>query len=73
MSFNVIPDLHADPARLRATLDALGADAPPAFLGDFIDAGAVPYQMFPITQSNYREVLRNRSVEGYGAFFQGNY
>ena len=40
---------------------------------DFINAGEVDFQMFPITQSNYREVLRNRSVDGYGAFFQGNY
>lgn len=41
--------------------------------GDFINAREVPYQLFPITQSNYREVLRNRSVEGYGAFFQESY
>lgn len=35
--FDVIPDLHADPNRLEATLDALGPGARPAFLGDFID------------------------------------
>jgi hypothetical protein len=35
--FNVIPDIHADPRRLESTLSALGSDAPPAFLGDFID------------------------------------
>lgn len=40
---------------------------------DFINASEVPFQVFPITQSNYREVLRNRSVEGYGAFFQESY
>jgi tetratricopeptide (TPR) repeat protein len=40
---------------------------------DFINPGEVPFQIFPITQSNYREVLRNRSVEGYGAFFQESY
>ncbi len=40
---------------------------------DFINANEVDFQMFPITQSNYREVLRNRSVEGYDVFFRGNY
>lgn len=40
---------------------------------DFINPGEVSFQMFPITQSNYREVLRNRSVDGYGAFFDSNY
>lgn len=40
---------------------------------DFINASEVPFQIFPITQSNYREVLRNRSVEGYPAFFQESY
>lgn len=40
---------------------------------DFINPGEVSFQMFPITQSNYREVLRNRSVDGYDAFFNGNY
>lgn len=35
----VIPDLHADPDRLAASLDAAGDDHI-AFLGDFIDAGA---------------------------------
>lgn len=37
---DVIPDLHADIARLRATLAALEPGAPLAFLGDFIDAGS---------------------------------
>ncbi|MEL7426641.1 MAG: hypothetical protein AAFN81_26850, partial [Bacteroidota bacterium] len=41
--------------------------------GDFINANDVDFQMFPITQSNYREVLRNRSVDGYDVFFRGNY
>jgi tetratricopeptide (TPR) repeat protein len=40
---------------------------------DFIDANATPYQLFPISQSNYREVLRNRNVDGYDAFFEANY
>jgi len=40
---------------------------------DFINSGQTPFQIFPITQSNYREVLRNRSVIGYDDFFQANY
>lgn len=40
---------------------------------DFIDKDATPYQLFPISQSNYREVLRNRNVDGYDAFFEANY
>ena len=40
---------------------------------DFIDPKAMGFQLFPITQTNYREVLRNRSIEGYGAFFDANY
>ncbi|MEL7219843.1 MAG: tetratricopeptide repeat protein, partial [Bacteroidota bacterium] len=39
---------------------------------DFIDAGQ-NYKVFPITQSNYREILRNRTVDGYDSFFEGNY
>lgn len=40
---------------------------------DFIDPSANSFTVLPISQSNYREVLRNRSVEGYEAFFKGNY
>jgi tetratricopeptide (TPR) repeat protein len=40
---------------------------------DFIDPKAMGFQLFPITQTNYREVLRNRSIEGYGTFFDANY
>lgn len=36
---DIVPDIHADPQRLEATLAALGHGAPTAFLGDFIDAG----------------------------------
>lgn len=40
----VIPDLHADPERLEASLRLAPADARIAFLGDFIDAGrSVPH------------------------------
>lgn len=37
--WDVIPDIHADVERLEVTLAALGPNARPAFLGDFIDAG----------------------------------
>lgn len=41
---------------------------------DFIDpAGNNAYKVYPISQSNYREVLRNRSVDGYDDFFSRNY
>ncbi|WP_347268602.1 metallophosphoesterase [Paracoccus sp. (in: a-proteobacteria)] len=36
--YNVIPDIHADPARLEGSLQAVGSGQL-AFLGDFIDAG----------------------------------
>ncbi|MTH60049.1 metallophosphoesterase [Paracoccus litorisediminis] len=36
--YNVIPDIHADPERLEASLQAVGSGQL-AFLGDFIDAG----------------------------------
>ncbi|MEM1214576.1 MAG: tetratricopeptide repeat protein [Bacteroidota bacterium] len=42
-------------------------------IDDFINPDTSPYQVFPITQSNYREILRNRSVAGYGDFFRENY
>jgi hypothetical protein len=38
----VIPDLHADPERLAASLSVAGSEARLGFLGDFIDAGADP-------------------------------
>ena len=31
------------------------------------------YVVYPLTQSNYREVLRNKSFDGYAEFFQENY
>ena len=38
MTQTFIPDIHADPQRLRSSLEAAG-DGPLTFLGDFIDAG----------------------------------
>ncbi|MEL6356767.1 MAG: tetratricopeptide repeat protein [Bacteroidota bacterium] len=40
---------------------------------DFLSRTEVDYQLFPISQSNYREILKARSVEGYGDFFKENY
>lgn len=31
------------------------------------------YEIFPVTQDNYKEVLRNRTLDGYREFFQKNY
>ena len=39
---------------------------------DFIDS-AVQYDVMPISQNNYRQIIRARSVEGYKAFFDNNY
>jgi tetratricopeptide (TPR) repeat protein len=41
-------------------------------IGEFIDSG-IDYDVLPISQDNYRRVLKNKSVEGYGSFFQLNY
>jgi tetratricopeptide (TPR) repeat protein len=30
-------------------------------------------EMFPVTQENYRRILKNRSIDGYEAFFLNNY
>lgn len=39
---------------------------------DFIDA-AIKFNLYPITQDNYRQVLKAKSLDGYDAFFQENY
>ena len=31
------------------------------------------YKVYPITQNNYRQVLKERSLDGYSAFFEANY
>lgn len=38
-TYSIIPDIHADPIRLKNSLNAIGDNAQFAFLGDFIDAG----------------------------------
>jgi len=37
---------------------------------DFFDGN---YQVYPITQDNYRVILKEKSVEGYDQFFEENY
>lgn len=39
---------------------------------DFIDP-AIRFNLFAITQNNYREVLKAKSLDGYQGFFQSNY
>ena len=40
--------------------------------GDFLTK-KMDYVIYPLTQSNYREVLRNKSFDGYDEFFKENY
>jgi len=39
---------------------------------DFLPANAI-YEVYPITQKNYREVIKARSLETYKAFFEAVY
>ena len=39
---------------------------------DFIPSN-VGHEIFPVTQNNYREILKEKSVDNYRAFFQLNY
>lgn len=39
---------------------------------DFLGIG-LKYQIFPITQNNYRQILKERSLKGYPEFFEENY
>ncbi|PHI18769.1 hypothetical protein CEQ90_16070 [Lewinellaceae bacterium SD302] len=40
---------------------------------DFLSRTEVDYKLFPVSQSNYREILKARNVEGYEEFFNENY
>jgi len=33
----------------------------------------VEYEFYPVTQNNYRTILKSKSLEGYAAFFESNY
>jgi tetratricopeptide (TPR) repeat protein len=41
--------------------------------GEFIKDGSVKYEVLPISQNNYRQIIRARSVDGYKSFFDSNY
>lgn len=40
---------------------------------EFLNAGKYDYDVYAVSQSNYREVLKARSVEGYKEWFRENY
>ena len=40
---------------------------------EFLNAGQFDYDVYAVSQSNYREVLKARSVEGYREWFKENY
>ena len=40
--------------------------------GEFIPDG-MTYEMYPITQNNYRQILKDKSLDGYRTFFENNY
>lgn len=40
---------------------------------EFLNAGKFDYDVYAVSQSNYREVLKARSVEGYREWFKENY
>lgn len=40
---------------------------------DFVSRTDVNYTLYPVSQSNYRELLKARNVEGYEDFFRANY
>lgn len=42
-------------------------------MGDFLDPNQVDYDILPISQGNYRQVLRAKTLDGYKDFFELNY
>lgn len=40
---------------------------------EFLDPDEYDYELYPVSQSNYRQMLKARSVEGYGEWFSENY
>lgn len=42
-------------------------------MGDFLDPNKVSYDILPISQGNYRQVLRAKTLDGYKEFFELNY
>lgn len=40
---------------------------------EFITDGTIRFELMPISQNNYRQIIRARSVDGYKQFFDSNY
>ena len=40
---------------------------------EFLDPAQFDYEIYPVSQSNYREVLKIRTVDGYKEWFEENY
>ncbi|MBK9015125.1 MAG: tetratricopeptide repeat protein [Saprospiraceae bacterium] len=40
---------------------------------DFLDESKYQYDVFPISQDNYRELLKSKTLDDYRAFFEKNY
>ena len=43
------------------------------YLGEFIGKEGIPVTVYPVTQQNYRVILKNRSFASYAPFFEANY
>ena len=40
---------------------------------EFLEKGDAGLKVYPVTQQNYRVILKNRSLDTYETFFQENY
>ncbi|MBI5916359.1 MAG: tetratricopeptide repeat protein [Bacteroidetes bacterium] len=40
---------------------------------DFLDEGKYQFEVFPISQDNYRELLKSKNLDDYRTFFEKNY
>ncbi|MCC6724575.1 MAG: tetratricopeptide repeat protein [Saprospiraceae bacterium] len=40
---------------------------------DFLDASKYKFELFPISQDNYKELLKSKNLDDYRAFFEKNY
>jgi hypothetical protein len=58
----------ADAEAAKSYVDGIRRNA-----AKYIDARAMPYRIYPISQSNYRVVLTQRSLDGYPEFVAESY
>lgn len=42
-------------------------------LQEFLDPAEAPYRIYPVSQGNYRALLKQKSMDGYPEFFEENY